>query len=230
MINRWRISIRKAYMRIKLGYTMLAAMVGGMFNPVIVAILAILIAVLYSLIVHHRAPDEVWGWLHTLVATVVSVVFAVAIGVALFNHQTKVTDRARTRQLRASLSAEISDIIRELDSEYSMTINLPTSKATVLLTYIQPLILEDAARSGLFNAVYTENMLHLAQKIHIYNIKVSYLFSVLTAGSSKPTFEPQTLHAIQNVEKTRKAIIEDLHFLLKQMDLPRSSSVKHKSS
>ena len=223
MINRWRISIGKVYIRIKLGYTMLAAMVGSMFNPVIIAIL---IAVLYSLMVHHLAPDAVWGWRHTFVATVVSVVFAVAIGVALFNHQTNVTDRARTRQFRASLSAEISDIIREISSGNFMTIHLSTSSQKVLITYIQPLILEDAARSGLFNSVHTENMLHLAQKIRMYNIKVSYLFSVLTAGSSKPAFEPQTLHAIQNVEETRKAIIEDSHFLLKQMDLPLSPSVK----
>ena len=78
-------------MRIKFGYDRLYAMACNMF--VIIATLAIMIAVLYSFMVHHLAPDEVWGWLHTLVATVVSVVCAVAIGVALFNHQIKVTDR-----------------------------------------------------------------------------------------------------------------------------------------
>lgn len=166
--------------------------------------------------------EKFWDWLNTLIAIVVSVILAVAIGIGLFNHQTKITDEVKIQQFRKLLTAEISDIIDILDSGEFMTINLPSCKKTVLITYIQPLILESAASSGLFESLQTENMLHMARKIRMYNIKVSYLFSILAAGPSEPRYieyEEQILHAIKNVEDTRKAIIDNSRFLSKQMDL-----------
>lgn len=190
-----------------------------MVLPVTVVIGAILIAVLYYLRVRHLAPSEVWSWWHTFIATIVSVIFAVAIGIALFNYQTKIIDETRTQQLRTLLAIEISDTIKKLDSPNRLEIRLRSYTETVLLTYIQPLILEDAVRSGLFNSLHTEKMLQLALEMRIYNTEVSYFLSVLTIESSNPDFEHQAIHAIKNIEETRKLIIEDLLLLLKQMNL-----------
>ena len=199
-----------------------------MFIPMVFVIIAILIAVSYSLVVHSRAPHETWSWYHSLASTLVSVTTGVAIVISIFYYQTEVSDNARKSQPHKLLSAEISDSLRILEGGESMNVNLSNSTEEVTIVFIQPLVLEDAFRSGLFNPVDSENMIHLARKIRMYNLKVSYLISVISSGANNTNSENVIRHAVTNVEKSRKTIIEASSFLLKQMELPLSPSVKLK--
>ncbi len=191
-------------------------------GPIIIAVLALLVAALYSIRVTYATPYEVWSWWHTFVATIVSIVFALAIGIALFDYQAKRADEVRIKQFRSLISDELSDTIQTLSSGDRMVVHVESSAHEILLAYIQPLVLEEAVKSGLFDSLHTENMLHIARKMHMYNTKTSYFLSVLTAGSSSRHFGSLVAHATQNVEETRQAIVENLRSLLKQMDLPLS--------
>lgn len=199
-----------------------------MFISIIVMIVAILIAIFYSLLIHSHIPNEIWGWYHSLISTSVSILIGIAIAIIIFYYQTKMIDNARKNQLRNLLSAEISDSLRILEGGESMVINLGDSTEKVTIVFIQPLVLEDAFRSGLFNSVESENMIHLARKMRMYNLKVSYLISAISSAANNPNSENIIRHAVTNVENSKKAIIEDLSFLLKQMKLPLSPSIKLK--
>jgi len=182
---------------------------------------AIILGLLYTLIVYRKAKKEIWNWLHTFTATIISVIFAVAIGITLFNFQVKMDKVAKTRDLKKLISAEASDIIRILNSKTAKQKILNFDIETVI-TYIQPLIVEEAARSGLFKSVETENMLHLARKIRGYNLKVQFLFSLIASGKSEAQLEA----TVQDVEKTRKGIIEASQFLIKKMNLSFTPSIR----
>lgn len=179
-----------------------------MFNFEVILILVILVIVLYSIVVYYCKSDKFWDWFNTLIATFLSVFLAFMVGLSLFSYQTKETDKKRKQQLYTLLTNEISSNSDCLNSKNSMEIRIGTITEKVVVTYIQPLIIEEAARSGLFDSSKTKEMLILAQNIHMYNIQVSFLFSVLTAGLSISTPE-HVLHAIQNVENSRKIIISN---------------------
>ncbi len=191
-------------------------------------IVAILIAISYSLFVYRCIPGEIWGWYHSLISAVVSISIGISIAIGIFYYQTKVTDKEKKNQLRNLLSAEISDSIRILENGEPMVFSLPNSTEKVVVTFIQPLVLEDAFRSGLFNLVETENMIHLARKIRMYNLKVSHLYSVIS-NLTNINSENIIRQAVKNVEDSRKAIIESSVTLLKQMGLSLSSSTQFKN-
>ncbi len=63
-----------------------------------ISLLAVLVGALvgvYTLVVLIGSPDDLFGWLSTLVSTVASVWAALVIGLILFQHQTQETDRKK---------------------------------------------------------------------------------------------------------------------------------------
>ena len=196
------------------------------FRPDIIAIAVILCALAYALLVHTMAPSETWSWWHTFVATIVSIVFAGAIGIALFNYQTKISDDARRQQLRSLLATELFYIIEVLDKGKPFTINFTPSNTTVnvIITYIPPHIIEKAAQSGLFSPSETASLLLLVRKIILYNTNVGYLYSSFSSGAPNFNFEKFTRATIQNIDKFRKATLDNSKSLMKQMSLTASTS------
>ena len=81
------------------------------------------------------------------------------------------------RPLSDALVNELSEIIDALKRAMMYRLPLPDRphRDTVPITYVQPIMLEDAARSGVFNSDATEKMLILARNIHLYNLRVSHL-------------------------------------------------------
>jgi len=89
------------------------------------------------------------------------------------------------------------------------------SSAEVVITYVQPVILEQAIRDGFFSPSNAEAATHLAGKIRGYSTKIAHLFSIL---SIRTTFEPGSgqleLHAIRDIEETRWVIVKDARSLI----------------
>jgi hypothetical protein len=111
----------------------------------IISVLAVLVAALvgvYTLVVLLASPEDLIGWLSTLVSTVASVWAALVLGLILFQHQIRVTDRKKKEQLEELLKTELGEA-RRLIEKYR------TNKTQYVLHYTHPLIVEEAARSGL---------------------------------------------------------------------------------
>jgi len=132
----------------------------------IISVLAVLVAALvgvYTLGVLLVLPDGLIGWLSTLVSTVASVWAALVLGLILFQHQIQVTDRKKKEELEELLKTELGEVRRLLEM-------YRTDKTQYVLHFTHPLIVEEAARSGLFDTEQTSEMLILARMMRQHNV------------------------------------------------------------
>jgi len=132
----------------------------------IISVLAVLIAALvgvYTLVVLLVSPDDLIGWLSTLVSTVASVWAALVLGLILFQHQTQETDRKQKEELEELLKTELGEVCRLIEK-------YRTDKTQYVLHFTHPLLVEEAARSGLFDAEQTSEMLILARIMRQHNV------------------------------------------------------------
>jgi hypothetical protein len=65
---------------------------------------------------------------------------------------------------------------------------------------LQPIIIEEAVRSGLFNSAETPILIYLLKSIHTYNTKGAFIYSVLHTGVPVREFD--------NFEYSRTGLIE----------------------
>ena len=139
---------------------------------------------LYTLVVLIFSQNNFWDWLHTLFSTLFSVLFALIVGIFLFHHQKIITDGESREQYRILLADELLFISTVFNSTPQLTINFPSGSISTKITYVKPLILEDAAHSGLFNNSDTTKMLLLARMIRVYNIKAMGAFYIIKRAYS----------------------------------------------
>src|SRR5215216_7771039 len=121
-----------------------------------ITLLAVLVGILvagYTLVVLLFAPGDLLGWFSTLVSTVASVWAALLIGLVLFQHQTQETDRKKKKELEELLKTELDEVRRPMER---FRTDAPDQ---YVLHYTHPLIVEEAARSGLFDTEQTSEML-----------------------------------------------------------------------
>jgi hypothetical protein len=133
----------------------------------------------YTLVVLVGSPDDLFGWFSTLLSTVVSVLAALFIGLILFQHQTQVTDRKKKAELAELLKTELGEVRRIIekvrtdvpDEALETTENSFTAhRMQYVLHYTHPLIVEEAAQSGLFDTEQTSEMLVLARVMKQHNV------------------------------------------------------------
>jgi hypothetical protein len=147
-----------------------------------ITLLAVLVGILvagYTLVVLLFAPGDLLGWVSTLVSTVASVWAALLIGLILFQHQTQETDRKKKEELAELLKTELGEVRRVIgrlrtdvqEEALETTENSFTSHGMqYVLHYTHPLIVEEAARSGLFDTEQTSEMLVLARTMRQHNV------------------------------------------------------------
>src|SRR5215204_4140154 len=132
-----------------------------------ITLLAVLVGILvagYTLVVLLFAPGDLLGWLNTLVSTVASVWAALLIGLILFQHQTQETDRKKKEELAELHKTELGEVRRLIRR---LRTDVPDR---YVLHYTHPLIVEEAARSGLFDTEQTSEMLILARIMRQHNV------------------------------------------------------------
>ena len=182
-------------------------------NTLALAALAV-ISVAYLSFVREELPDDLAGFYDGLIATFVGALLSIVVGIHLFNHHREAEKRSDRERLRAILEAESKDISNILGGGEGMTITLPSGTiVSVLVTWLSPLAHEDAARSGEFDAVMTENLFHISRKIRMYNLKVGHLMALVQSRAE----EQFLIHAAKNVTETQEAILKDCNTLKKQM-------------
>lgn len=100
-------------------------MISTLRNTLPFLVVAILSAVVVTLLVLLLSPDYLGQWLRALAATSISALFAVAVGVGLFYRQTNTTAEHRKQQLVQLLEAEVGDIKNVLDDTDLIVAKLP---------------------------------------------------------------------------------------------------------
>lgn len=184
-------------------------------NPVTYLILVVLGAGTITQLILLLTPGMLGDWLRTLAATFISSLTAVAIGVSLFNLQTKITDTQRTRQLILMLEAEICDVCTVLSNTAPHTLtpiktNAGATKQAVL-TEFHLIALDEAIRSGLFCPNDSMQLLYLAETVRMYNFKVRNLLSAML-------FIEINDNIVVQLEAHRIGLIEDCRRVLGRLE------------
>lgn len=148
--------------------------------------LVLIVSAIFLPLVGFLSPGTFWVTLSTFIATTLSILAAFFIGVGLYDRQVRITDVKKVKQLSHALVAELSEIYRSLERPmlYQLPLRDRPHLDTIPVTYVYPIMLEDAARSGFFNTTFTRRMLELARTIHIYNTRVSHTLAILATIDS----------------------------------------------
>jgi hypothetical protein len=109
------------------------------------------------------------------------------------------------------LVAELTEIAESLDLANAIKVRLSDgSIEKVVVTHVQPPIIEEAIRGGFFGPARAEGALRLTKNMSTYNAEVSYFLSLLFSGTiHEPDSAQFVLHATEEIEGTRQAIVAD---------------------
>lgn len=203
-----------------------------MLTPKFLLSISLVAVLIYTLVIVFLKKKELWNWFHTFCATFITFSCALAVGVILFNHQLSTQERLRKNDMKLLLEAELSDIIGLMEkNDNLLELILPSQKHKVLVTYIQPIVINEAIKSGVFNAVDSENLLHLSRRIERYNSSVSFLKSSLIISKETILNSQDILKlGVEDVESSRKGVIEGSYFIIDKMGLNLSPSIKTNQS
>ena len=191
----------------------------AVFGRVRYAILSLVaVVILNSLVLLYAAPGEFWGWLSTLLATVLSVA-AFLVGVALYSYLSNDADAKRREDLRSLVRSELEETITSFSRFMAATGDDRDTEGTEEppipdLGYVQPLILEEAAKSGLFSRETTFEMLRLAKTMRSYNVHMDQ--ATAYAASAKAG-----LFVYHGVSRTGHEIVEGCRRMLASAEIGR---------
>ncbi|MDD2266322.1 hypothetical protein [Sulfuricurvum sp.] len=181
---------------------------------IIVFLLLGIFSLLYIYLFRDTIPQNNVNFLDNVITTFVSTLLSIIVGIFLYEYQQKENKKSEKNRFIAIITAESCDILSILTNGGDMAITLPSGETmNVLITILSPLAHEEAAKSGEFSPVLTENLFHISRKIRMYNMKVEHLLGLIRTSSSQAFLK----HAIENVNETKNAIIDDCNFLSEQL-------------
>jgi hypothetical protein len=162
------------------------------------AMISVVVA-FYTVGVSLASLDQLLGWLNTLLSSVLSVFSALVIGLALFRYQTRETDRKKREELGTLLETELEELRRAFLDSRTFVPNEAledlrpsvTHEIRLSIHHPHPLVIEEAARSGLFGVEPTAGMLVLARDMRAHNL---YLRE---ATSLEPHMDRAWAHGLQ---------------------------------
>lgn len=181
---------------------------------------AVVSALIVTLLVLQLCPPELVDWLLALAATSISALFAVAVGIGLFNRQTKLTDKQRRQQLAEVLVAEIMDIKDVLSETGSgawtwFKTESGNAKRVLLPEGLEFITFDEAVRSGLFSTPDTVRIMTLVGGLRGYNSRVQRAQAILQAEIiDKEKIESRNAGYLldrnaDNLEQHRKKVLEE---------------------
>lgn len=187
---------------------------------IVVCVISFLIFGLYYWYIAKNVDSEKWNVSITFLSTLLSIIVGAAISCIIYDYQKDVQERERLVELLKCLSAELSDLKRVLANGEGLKVN----NLTFIVTYIQPIIIDECAKSALFTPDNIENFIHVSRKIKLYWAFVDYLLRLLAAPKGQD-FEALLQHCHTNMETSRNAILSDIEFLTKKLDVKLSDSL-----
>lgn len=157
------------------------------------ALLLVVLASGYTLVLMlFASPREVIGWLSTLFSTIISVFSALVVGLALFEYQARETDRKKRRDLSEFLKVELNEVegsMREKPSKIDVPVYTKQFRPLRFHAYVEhhlpnPLIVDEAIKSGLFGFDLTAELLALSRLMGAHRLAVEEAvgLSLVVAG------------------------------------------------
>lgn len=180
-------------------------------------IVALLLSVFYFFYILIYVTEKTWDTATNFVTTVLSIVIGGMISVIIYNYQQKQQSEHKFKELLINLERELSDINQVLTSGEVIKVD----NLSFLVTYIQPIIIDECAKSGLFEPRDVENLLHFSRKIKFYNVQVSHFLSIL-ANSDIKRFSYLLENSNRNMETSRIALIDDIKTIITHIRSLRS--------
>jgi len=183
---------------------------------ILIIIIAIIVSIVYTAILWRYQRPRVWEWLHSFIATVLSVLLGVATAFWVYNAQQRNSDQDEKQKYNFLIQQELSGLRDILKHGEPTTLTCSSSKYHPLITFLQVPILELAAQSGHFSNTDTANLLRIATKVKTYNIEIQFLIAAINS----PTNDVARIEYVtRNMETTRKAILNDIDFQSKRMGI-----------
>ena len=185
---------------------------------VIPLITSLILFTFWTIQVQNNGNDsDIFTWWTTLLATIISIVIAAIVGIRIYFYQKKYEDEKRLDQLITLLKTELHYILDEVKNENKEKIKLDTftHETNVVITFLQPLIIEESAKSGLFNVSISEKLFQLSSSINSYNIRISFYLSLFTKNSivlstSVNKEEEKINKIIENISLECNTLLNDL--------------------
>ncbi len=187
-----------------------------------IAVLAgsLFLVIVFASLVRYKRRELWWGWWSNLMASLVSVALGLAVGLYLLSVQKLEKDAEDRARYRLLLEAEMTDIAGQLRNSEPVKILIRDSSLhkdfSLRLTLIQPIAIEEAAKSGLFPLEQTKTMFSITREIRLHNMETQNLLNAL---SSKGSHVPFTAALAQNITPVQEEILKDLGHLAGQLDL-----------
>lgn len=186
--------------------------------PILTASLAAIVA--FGLLVRRKKSELFWGWWSQLVASLISVVLGLAVGLHLLGVQKadkEAEDRARLRLL---LEAEMGEVASQIKDSPPFTLHVRDSTLNqdvrLRLAMIQPVAIEEAAKSGLFTLEQTKTMFKVMRQIRLQNLETQNFLNAVSMKGSHVRF---TAALAQDIVPLQEGILEDLRELAGQLGL-----------
>lgn len=194
------------------------------------------LAVLYTLYALASGQGAFFAWINTLLSTLFSVFAALVIGLLLFNHQTRETDCKKKAELSRLLKSEVSEVREAIEGLRTVVPDQALKgdfahAMRVSMHYAHPLVVEEAARSGLFDEPQTRLMLRLARDMRAHQVRVQDAMTVgfwtqmsqLTnrhdLGSSPDRYmDIRYAETVRSVQRAEERIIEGCEALLADLE------------
>lgn len=176
-----------------------------------VVVFAVLGAAIGAGITWHQAPNQLDTYLIQLFATLIGALLAVSIGLALFDYQSRETDRRRSRQLKEAFIGELQATIDILEAPFYETIAPPEGSkeeepVEVILTHLEPVICEETMRNAITGPWDTFALSHLARQMRHYNFAAKRLEEFLW-GTSVTHKQKRDFKAAQFVKHSQDSVI-----------------------
>ncbi len=176
--------------------------------------------VVFAGLLRFKRRELWWGWWSNLMASLVSVALGLAVGLYLLSVQKLEKDAEDRARYRLLLEAEMTDIAGQIKTSEPMKILFRDSSIhkdfSLRLTLIQPIAIEEAAKSGLFPLEQTKTMFAITREIHLHNLETQNLLNAL---SSKGSHVPFAAALAQNITPLQEEILKDLGNLAGQLEL-----------
>lgn len=182
------------------------------YLPVIgFAILAILIAVIFSHLIQEKSPDQIWSWWTGLTSAFVSVLLGISIAIAIFFFQNSVTQKQEKEKYLFLLGTELSATWQGLHTvDNPLNINTGDKTYRFHVTFLQSIVLEEAARTGLFDKDETRILLKLARWISFHNMNLNLLISSIPNLGNDRLSEQKINMIWKSHKETRAVLIKDV--------------------
>lgn len=174
-----------------------------------IGLIALTIAIIYSIIVIRKQGDIAWSWGHAICSTLVSVMLAMTTGMGLFHLQASEQDaqeRSRWKMLVAAEHEEIQTGLSGIPMNVNFPGNRPPETVPILITFVQPIATEQAALSGKFSQATSSKLLQLATAMRAYNMKATYALQLLAQGDVSPNYSQRVAHAALNLQQSQKNV------------------------